>query len=468
MNLQQQALTGWKLPARRIPPRPALSHTVIQLRNVRKTYRLYGSFRDMALDRMGAPRFMLRKWGSNIRDFHALDSVNLTVRRGERLGIIGRNGAGKTTMLKMIIGNFQPTEGQVEVDGSVQALMQIGLGFNWDTSGYDNVRAALLYNGLEGAALQDATDEVAEFVELGDFLHQPVSTYSQGMLARLQFATATAVRPDVMVIDEIMGAGDAYFTAKCAHRMRELTHRGCTLLLVSHSSQQVIQYCDRAIWLREGRIFKDGNATEVVAAYEVYIERLIAKGVPEVEELPQTARLAGLGEPAELTDELLNTMSDGRRVHRWAGKPGVEIGGFSFVPGGSSVSRVKTGETMEIEFELRISATGDFGCAYYIGFWTADGHRACRIESPVDYFHAAAGDRRKIRTSLSPVLLGSGEYKVSFSIYDRLNSPSTRSAPDRYDVLMRCYTLEVDDQHPDTRATAYPPASWQFHSTADR
>src|SRR5688572_23340088 len=172
----------------------------VELVDVHKTYRLD---RQPLRRLFGQPRP-----GAT---FDALRGVSLRVEKGGRLGIVGRNGAGKTTLLKLLTGNFAATRGSVTINGSVQALMQVGLGFHAEFTGYENARSALLYNGLSGAALEAALADVVEFCELGEFLHQPFSTYSLGMRLRLQFAAATAVRPDILIIDEIMVAGDAYF-----------------------------------------------------------------------------------------------------------------------------------------------------------------------------------------------------------------------------------------------------------------
>lgn len=423
------------------------SEIVLELRGVSKSYPLYASRTDMILDRLGAPRFLLRE----IPDFYALSDVNLTVRKGERIGVVGKNGAGKSTMLKLITGNFRPTTGQVEVRGTVQALMQAGLGYNNAASGYDNIRSSLSFNGLEGSEFEAAVDDVSEFVELGEFLHQPISTYSQGMLARLQFATATAIKPDIMIVDEVMGAGDAYFSAKCARRMYDLTRFGCSLLLVSHSPQQIIQYCDRAVWLHDGRIHYQDTARKVVAAYEVYMERL-----------SQAAMTGARVSDISADDDVLTPLDDGKKVYRWPGRPGLQVSGFSVTSEQNVVTEVRPGAQLQVELLLDVQEAGRYGCIYYVGFWTSEGHRICRAESPIDFFDAEAPLLRKVRVDLSPFPLGEGEYLMSLSIYDRLNySTTTAGTLCRFDTLMRCYELKVVDDR-QVRAQSYPLANWKF------
>ena len=173
----------------------------IRLTNVSKAYRLYSSRWHLAVDTLGLG-WMFPKIIQDTPTFLALKNLSLTVPRGSRLGVVGRNGAGKTTLLKLLTGNFAPTQGQVEVTGRIQALMDVGLGFHPDFTGFENIQASLAYNGLPRAELERAVEDVIDFVELGDFLHQPIKTYSLGMLSRLGFATSTAIKPDVLLMSK--------------------------------------------------------------------------------------------------------------------------------------------------------------------------------------------------------------------------------------------------------------------------
>jgi lipopolysaccharide transport system ATP-binding protein len=245
----------------------------IRLAGVGKMYKLFGSRADNLLDAVGFGQ--LFPWHRvSYQEFWALRGIELDLSRGARVGIIGRNGAGKTTLLKLITGNLAPTEGTLAVNGDVQALLEAGAGFHPDFTGYENIRASLVYQGLTSDEIDSAASDIAEFTELGEFLAQPLKTYSAGMHARLAFATATVVRPDVLIIDEILGAGDAYFLGKSAERMKQLVGSGATILLVSHSMAQITQICDRAIWLERGRVVADGPALDVVKTYERHIREL--------------------------------------------------------------------------------------------------------------------------------------------------------------------------------------------------
>ncbi|MDR1620290.1 MAG: ABC transporter ATP-binding protein, partial [Clostridiales bacterium] len=202
------------------------------------------------------------------REFWALRNVNLTIGRGERVALIGRNGAGKSTLLKLICGRIYQTEGSFTVNGKIQALMQLGTGFHKDYTGRQNIKASLLYNDLTEREIAEIEEEIIEFSELGEFIDQPIKTYSQGMLARLGFSTATAVKPEILMIDEVLGAGDAYFTTKCVERMRELTKdEGSTVVFVSHDLASVQYLCDRAVLIDKGHITADGETLPIIKEY---------------------------------------------------------------------------------------------------------------------------------------------------------------------------------------------------------
>jgi ABC-type polysaccharide/polyol phosphate transport system ATPase subunit len=246
----------------------------LRLTGVSKMYKLFPSRLDAALEALGLTRAMPWRQGKG-QQFWALRDVNLDLRVGSRLGIVGRNGAGKSTLLKLITGNVAATEGEVWVRGDVQALLEAGAGFHPEFTGYENIRASLAYQGLGEKDIDAAIEEIADFTELGHFLGQPFKTYSTGMQARLIFATATVLKPEILIIDEILGAGDAYFASKSGERMKRLVEdSGASVLLVSHAMPQVLQYCDECLWLERGRVVMRGPSIDVVNAYEGFIRDL--------------------------------------------------------------------------------------------------------------------------------------------------------------------------------------------------
>jgi lipopolysaccharide transport system ATP-binding protein len=254
-----------------VPPDQGLE-IVIDARDVCKSYKLFRSRSERVLDALGGGRWFYRE--NPPPTYDALKDLNLRIAGGERVGVVGRNGAGKSTVLKLIGGVIAPTSGFLQISGNAQILMQIGLGFHPDFTGRENIRASLLYSGLTPAQRPDAEAEIIEFVDLARFLDQPLRTYSMGMRSRLQFACATIVRPEVLIIDEVLAVGDSHFIGKCQERIQQLAVDGCTLLLASHSIPQILQFCERAIWIDDGRLRLDGDAATVTAAYQDFMKSL--------------------------------------------------------------------------------------------------------------------------------------------------------------------------------------------------
>ena len=199
----------------------------------------------------------------------ALQDVTLTVRRGEHVGVIGRNGAGKSTLLRVLARVITPQAGRVDVDGSLHVvpLLELGIGFQGDLSGVENAHIAGALMGYSWADIDSKMKAIVEFAELDGFIHEPVKNYSSGMYARLAFALATDVEPEVLLVDEVFGVGDEFFMEKCVKRMQRLMRAGTTTVFVSHNLDFLIEQCDRLIWLDEGRVVADGPAPVVAKAY---------------------------------------------------------------------------------------------------------------------------------------------------------------------------------------------------------
>lgn len=477
-----------------MPEQPA-----IKLSAVSKVYKLYGSQRQQLADALRLNRFKL---GSRkpIKEYVALDDVSLEVARGHRVGIVGRNGAGKTTLLKLICGNFVPTSGSVEVNGTVQALMNLGLGFHPEYTGRENVESSLLYNGLARAEYQQALDGIVEFCELGDFLDQPFKTYSLGMQARLMFAAATAIRPDILIVDEVLGAGDAYFVAKSKARVEQMVSSGCTMLLVSHSMQQVLELCSEAIWLDQGRVRMRGDSFSVVKAYEEYLHGPISQIVmppmlsvsseqaietPEIKledestdamrprlfKLPESVLLQEprfLPHASELhlsagDDEIAMRFQAPGGVSRWDSETGLKVCGFTVITEQGEENTLVSMRPARIVLTLVAEVDGLFDCRYGIALHDLSGSCLTRIFSPRDQFSMVKGTTRQVSILLNPCQFGPGEYTLGISVLEygpleMLNS--TR----RFDLLSRSFSVRVElpESLGALGASFFHSAEWQF------
>lgn len=206
-----------------------------------------------------------------------LSDINLDIVRGQSLGIIGENGAGKSTLLKVLTGVIKPTQGRVMVHANIAAMLELGAGFQSDFSGMDNVRMKASLMGLSNAELNERLDEILEFADIGEYIHEPVKHYSSGMVVRLGFAVITACRPDLLITDEVLSVGDESFQKKCIRWIEQFLKRGGTLLLVSHSMYVVQKLCQKALWVHDGRVEQYGDVFSVTQAYLAWHERRSAK-----------------------------------------------------------------------------------------------------------------------------------------------------------------------------------------------
>lgn len=473
----------------------------IRLQNVSKIYKLHGSQSDQLIDVLRLQRFGI-KTKTPSKEFAALTDISLDVPRGHRIGIVGRNGAGKTTLLKLICGNFAPTSGEVEVNGTVQALMNIGLGFHPEYTGRENVEASLQYNGLGREEYQNAMEGIIDFCELGDFLDQPFKTYSLGMQARLMFAAATAIRPDILIVDEVLGAGDAYFVAKSKARVEKLVSSGCTMLLVSHSMQQVLELCDEAIWLDQGGIKMRGEAFLVVKAYEESLYGPINKvshtapvgntNLPKVlHEQKEVSVVESVSKPLNrgaedifnlrlqdpqfcphieipvfpavtCPDELKFIAPGG--ASRWDASAGLKILGFTIVTEQGETNKLVVMRPAKFLIKMMAEFDGDFECRYGIVFFDHMGSCVARIVSPLDKFTVSKDGFHQVGMLLNPNQLGPGEYILSLSIH-KFGALEVFNSTPRYDLINRGFQVHVEmpESLAALSANFYHTAEWCFH-----
>jgi lipopolysaccharide transport system ATP-binding protein len=248
----------------------------IHARNLGKCYNLY----ERPGDRL--KQLLWGRWRTPayFREFWALREVGFAVAPGEVVGIVGRNGAGKSTLLQMVCGTLSPSTGELSVRGRVAALLELGAGFSPDFTGIENIYMNAAILGLSRAQVDARLDDILAFADIGDFVRQPVKTYSSGMFMRLAFAVATSVEPDILVIDEALSVGDGAFARKSFDRIMRLKEAGKTILFCSHSMYQVEALCTRALWVEHGRLRMDGSAAEVTAAYQASLNAEVTVAVP--------------------------------------------------------------------------------------------------------------------------------------------------------------------------------------------
>jgi teichoic acid transport system ATP-binding protein len=234
----------------------------IRVKNISKTYKLFDHNRDKLKDLLGWTKRKL------YREYYALNDVSFDVRRGETVGIIGANGAGKSTMLKIITGVLQPSAGELEINGRISALLELGAGFNQEYTGIENIYLSGTMMGFSHEEIEKRIDQILKFADIGDFVYQPVKSYSSGMFVRLAFAVAINIDPEILIVDEALSVGDVFFQAKCYKKFEEFKDAGKTILFVSHDLGSVSKYCDRVILLNKGEKMAEGSPKDMINLYK--------------------------------------------------------------------------------------------------------------------------------------------------------------------------------------------------------
>ena len=268
----------------------------IQVEDVTKIYRLY----EKPIDRLKETVSVTHK--NYHRDFYALNGISFQVKKGETVGIIGTNGSGKSTILKIITGVLTPTTGTVKVDGKISALLELGAGFNMDYTGIENVYMNGTMMGYTRKEMDAKLQDILDFAEIGDFVYQPVKTYSSGMFVRLAFALAINVEPEILIVDEALSVGDVFFQSKCYRRMEEIRKSGTTILMVTHDMGSIIKYCDRVVLLNRGEFIAEGKPGRVVDMYKKILAGKL-EALKEELRLEEERKNADIGpESIELSD----------------------------------------------------------------------------------------------------------------------------------------------------------------------
>ncbi len=313
----------------------------IRVNNVTKIYRLY----DKPIDRLKEALSITRR--SCHREYYALRGVSFDVKKGETVGLIGVNGAGKSTMLKIITGVLTPSSGTVEINGRVSALLELGAGFNNEYTGLENIYLNGTMMGYTRAEVDERLDDILSFADIGDFIHQPVKTYSSGMFVRLAFAVAINIDPEILIVDEALSVGDVFFQSKCYRKFEEFKEQGKTILFVSHSLSSINKYCDRVILLNKGQKQAEGSAPEMIDLFKKILVNQDAEPEDDADIFSDESEEISEGWKSKLQlNPVQNSYGDGR----------AEIVDFAIVDSkGRIVNALEKGSHFKIKMRVRFN-----------------------------------------------------------------------------------------------------------------
>lgn len=435
-----------------------MNSPAIELTDVTKIYRRYGGRHFSTLKSALLRRSILRDLQPS-ETFPALQDVSVVVSAGQTLGVIGRNGSGKSTALKLVAGITKPTSGSVMVRGRVSALIELGAGFHPEISGRENVYINGIMLGLTRRQIQQRFDEIVEFAELADFIDAPVKTYSSGMYMRLGFAVAIHVDPDVLLVDEVLAVGDEGFTHKCLDKFAEFKRRNKTILLVTHSLGLVERFCDQALWLDQGRRKGLGDPRRIIGAYMTDVERqeeqLLASGDARARHAAdEGARepVAGPQDPGAAAADMTQA-GEGR----W-GTGEVTITAVTLqTESGEPTHIFHTGEPMAIVLTVLTPApVKDF--VFGIGLYTAEGTSIYGTNTDIEEFVAdELSGEATVTLHIESLDLVEGTYKLDVAVHRRDGAP--------YDYHRLLYTFRVKSRVKDV-GIYRPRHQWTFSPTA--
>jgi len=350
-----------------------------------------------------------------------LSDISFEVKKGEAIGIIGENGCGKSTMLKMLSRIMYPDEGEISIDGRVSALIELGAGFHPDMSGRENIYTNAAIFGLSRAEIDARLQDIIDFSELGEFIDNPVRTYSSGMYMRLAFSVAINVDADILLVDEILAVGDAAFQAKCFNRMREIKAAGTTIVIVSHALGQIEQICDRTLWICDGQIREQGMPRDVHPAYMEYMGKkgLTPEPAPEpcAEELPQETEQDAAAEETAVPEEVPSTFVTSEK--RW-GNGKARITRVRMLDANGEVCRAfEVGGEIRIEVSYEILDPG-IQPIFGVGFLRDDGFYCYGTNTQIDHVEVNAGKVGVYCFKILHCPLMSGNYVLDVAIAEQI------------------------------------------------
>ncbi len=319
---------------------------VIRVSELNKIYKLYDKPSDRLKESLGLSR------GKKYKEHYALKNVSFDVRRGESVGIIGTNGSGKSTILKIITGVLNKTSGNLEVDGRISALLELGAGFNMEYTGIENIYLNGTMIGFSEEEIDAKLQDILDFADIGDFVHQPVKTYSSGMFVRLAFAVAINIEPEILIVDEALSVGDVFFQMKCFHKFEEFKQMGKTILFVSHDLSSIAKYCDRVILLNQGVKLAEGNPKDMINMYKKLLVNQL-----DVETLEDVSGKSALTTEAGDADAWKNSFTINEDVLDY-GERQAEIVDFAIVDEYGAMSNIiQKGSEFSVKAKLRFNET---------------------------------------------------------------------------------------------------------------
>lgn len=403
-------------PAPVLDAPPERQDVAIEVVGLGKRYEIY----DRPYQRL--LQTILRGRRTFYRDFWALHDVSLTVRRGETVGLVGRNGSGKSTLLQLVAGTLHPTTGTVRTHGRIAALLELGSGFNPEFSGRENVFLNGAILGITRRQMSEVISDIEAFAEIGDFIDQPVKTYSSGMIVRLAFAVSVHVMPEILIVDEALAVGDTAFQSKCLARIREMQRAGVAILLVSHAPNTVIEFCDRAAYLDRGRLVALGSCRDIL---EMYANDVVSSDGGAA--LPGASAHQGEGETEKAPSSLPSPRPIGTR-------PATEIVGVAIVDSsGAPAQSFANGDALEIRVDAEYHGDNPAPCLGIqlrspddIVLWTCTTQILDLQLAPV-----AAGTRVTYVWRLR-ANFGGGRYVISLGIGDCANGSYRRHSRMHY------------------------------------
>jgi ABC-type polysaccharide/polyol phosphate transport system ATPase subunit len=428
--------------------------TAIELTDVTKIYRRYGGRHFATLKSALLQRSIL----SDLRPtetFPALQHVSFKVPKGSTFGVVGRNGSGKSTALKLVAGITKPSSGTVSVHGRISALIELGAGFHPEISGRENIFINGIMLGLTKREIQRRFDEIVEFAEMKEFIDAPVKNYSSGMYMRLGFAVAIHVDPDVLLVDEVLAVGDEGFTHKCLDKFAEFKRRNRTILLVTHSLGLVERFCDEAVWLDAGKRRAEGDPKRVIGAYITDVERqeeqfLASTDAKAAEALRGTAA-EHTAEPVDAGDAASNMFQAGEG--RW-GSGGVEITNVTFQNDQGQATHVfHSGEALSLRLKIRAERpVHDF--VFGVGIFNAEGICVYGTNTDIEEHEAdVLGGDADVTLAFDALDLVEGTYKLDVAVHKRDGAP--------YDYHRLLYTFRVKSRLKDV-GIYRPRHRWMF------